>query len=128
MDDAPRDRDETSGQFVMGHNGGPGRPRGSRNLLSTQFLNDLRDAWAEHGKTALTECATKDPVQFCKIVSGLLPAHAEIDLNVDMYAGVSSVLEAFRMMSAAVGGDSERVIRGLRRTAPHLLELHDVES
>jgi hypothetical protein len=30
------------GQYVMGHNGGPGRPRGSRNRLSEQFMADLQ--------------------------------------------------------------------------------------
>jgi hypothetical protein len=118
-------RDEQTGQFLKGYRGGPGRAPGSRNKLTTEFLNDLRETWAEHGKKALEACARDKPADFCRIVAGLLPAKAELDVSLDMFSGANSVLECFRMMSAAVGGDSERVVRSLRKHAPHLLIEHD---
>ena|SRR5690242_504853 len=116
------ERDETTGRFLPGNSGFGGRKPGSRNLLSTQFLDDLRDAWAVHGKAALARCAEQSPEQFCQLVSRLLPSKAELDVQVAPFADATSVLEAFRMCSAAVNGDSERVIRGLRKHVPHLLE------
>jgi hypothetical protein len=125
-DVAPReDRDRETGRFLPGNSGFAGRPIGSRNRLTTEFLNDLREAWQKHGRAALEKCAAEDPAAFVRVVSGLLPRHAEIDVNLDMYANVDSVVEMYRMMSAAVGGDTERVIRGLRKHVPHLLLDHE---
>jgi hypothetical protein len=38
------------GRWVKGFYGGPGRPVGSRNKLSEQFLADLQEDWEQHGK------------------------------------------------------------------------------
>src|SRR4029450_11425530 len=46
-------RDPRSGRFLTGNTCGPGRKVGSRNLLTTQFLDDLRATWATHGRSAL---------------------------------------------------------------------------
>ena len=42
-------RDE-HGRWVKGFPGGPGRPVGSRNKLSEQFLADFQEDWEQHGK------------------------------------------------------------------------------
>src|SRR5262245_51687513 len=44
----PTDRNEL-GQFVKGHNGGPGRPPGSKNKLIEDFIADFHAAWQESG-------------------------------------------------------------------------------
>jgi hypothetical protein len=112
-----------NGQFLVGHTGYGGRRPGSRNKLTTEFLADLQAAWSTYGKTALERCATDDPVQFCKLVSGLLPAKAELDVSVSAFADATNVLEAFRLCSDLLGsGDPDRLTRRLRRVAPHLLE------
>ena len=46
-----------AGQFLPGHKSIGGRKRGSRNLLSEQFLGDLHDAWKRHGKAVLEAAA-----------------------------------------------------------------------
>jgi hypothetical protein len=40
-------RDANTGRFVSGNNGG-GRPKGSRNKLTTEFIDDLYAKWQEH--------------------------------------------------------------------------------
>ena len=42
-------RDER-GHWLKGFSGGPGRPVGSRNKLSEDFLRDFQDDWEQHGQ------------------------------------------------------------------------------
>ena len=70
--DKPILKDEKTGRFLTGNNGG-GRTKGARNRLGEEFVGDLYAAWQEHGRKALETSATKEPAQFCKLVSNLLP-------------------------------------------------------
>jgi hypothetical protein len=45
-------RDER-GRYLKGIAGGPGRPVGSRNKLSQDFLGDLQEDWDQHGPEIL---------------------------------------------------------------------------
>ena len=63
-----------------GQSGNPaGRPRGSRNRLSEQFLDETFEVWQEHGKSALISMATKQPSRFVRMVALLIPAHFKIE-------------------------------------------------
>jgi hypothetical protein len=53
-------RDER-GHYLKGVPGGPGRPAGSRNRLSEDFLRDLHVAWTTHGSAALDRIITDRP-------------------------------------------------------------------
>jgi hypothetical protein len=75
------ERDSRSGRFLTGNSGG-GRPKGSRNVLGEQFLDDLRETWATHGKTALARCASEEPTQFVRVIASLLPREAQLDVNI----------------------------------------------
>jgi|SRR5262245_39714222 len=103
----PNGRDPRSGQFLPGHTGLGGRPRGSRNLLTTEFLDDLRATWATHGKSALDRCAIEEPAQFVRIVAGLLPREAQLDVNVEhsIFSNVSGYAEAFSLAIGIIKGD-----------------------
>jgi len=96
------ERDQ-GGRFVIGGKPGPGRPVGSRSRLGEQFLLDLRDAWSQHGPTALARCAEEEPGQFCRIVASLLPK--TIDVNATVGVNAQSVLETFRTAVAALGNE-----------------------
>ena len=61
------------GWFHKGHAGGPGRPPGSRNKLSEDFIKDLHASWLSHGKQALLAMCTGKPADFCKMMAGLMP-------------------------------------------------------
>jgi hypothetical protein len=59
------------GHFLPGH--GMGRPKGSRNKLGEQFLSDLQKLWEQEGADVLKEARQEKPMEFAKMVAGLLP-------------------------------------------------------
>src|SRR5262245_9329311 len=61
-------RDER-GRYLKGIAGGPGRPAGSRNRLTEDFLGDLHAAWQEHGREAIDRVVGKQPEKFLAIVA-----------------------------------------------------------
>ena len=65
------DKDE-KGRFVSGNIGG-GRPPGSRNKLTEDFLADFHDAWKEHGAAALRKMAVEEPAAFVQAGVKLMP-------------------------------------------------------
>ena len=56
-------RDER-GRYLKGIAGGPGRPAGSRNKLTEEFLGDLHAAWHEHGREAIDRVVAERPEVF----------------------------------------------------------------
>jgi hypothetical protein len=75
------ERDQRNGRFVTGNIGG-GRPKGARSKLGELFLENLRDAWEEHGVEALRRCATESPDVFVKVISNLLPRDVNLNLEI----------------------------------------------
>jgi hypothetical protein len=67
-----------NGQFVKGHRGIGGRPRGSRNKLGEAFIARLYDHWIEHGSAVIAAAAKESPTAYLKVVASLLPKHLEI--------------------------------------------------
>jgi hypothetical protein len=61
-------RDER-GRYLKGIAGGPGRPPGSRNRLTEEFLGDLHAAWQEHGREAIDRVVAERPEAFLAIVA-----------------------------------------------------------
>jgi hypothetical protein len=49
------------GRYLKGVSGGPGRPIGSRNKLTEDFLRDLQADWEQHGKDILSTVREKHP-------------------------------------------------------------------
>ena len=70
-DKEPPAKDPETGRFLPGNNGGPGRPKGSRQKLADQFFHDLAEAWETSGKVALAEMLAERPHEFVKTVAGL---------------------------------------------------------
>ncbi len=65
--------------FRPGQSGNPrGRPKGSRNRISEDFLQDAYEAWSTHGKTALDKMATEEPGKFVTMIGGLVPKEFDI--------------------------------------------------
>jgi hypothetical protein len=61
-----------------GQSGNPkGRPQGSRNKLSEDFVADLHEAWLAFGKPALVTLAWTDPSTFVRVVASLIPRELE---------------------------------------------------
>lgn len=73
-------RDPETGRFQPGNNGGPGRPKGSRNKLGEAFLQDMHAAWEAQGVAAINRVIEERPQDFLKVVAGILPK--EMNVNV----------------------------------------------
>lgn len=76
----PDGRDEETGRFLTGNNGG-GRPKGSRNKLAESFLADVLEEWENHGAVAVSDMREKSPGDFVKMVAGLLPKEMTLNVN-----------------------------------------------
>jgi hypothetical protein len=90
---------------------GQGRPRGSRNRLSEQFIADLQADWEQHGADVIERVRQDDPVAYLRTVAILvrpvpdseLPknpyAHLSDDeLKAEMLAGFSKVFPELRIV------------------------------
>lgn len=72
-DKGPPERDSTTGQFIVGHTGMGGRPKGSRNKLAEVFVADLLADWELGGVAAVAQAREKDPAAYVRVVASLLP-------------------------------------------------------
>ena len=43
-------RGDQGGRFLMGHNGGPGRPKGSRNKLAQDFIDKVYEDFVSRAR------------------------------------------------------------------------------
>ena len=69
-------------QFKPGQSGNPkGRPQGSRNKLSEEFLADVHASWQVWGRPALMTAAITDPVSYVRMVASLMPRELEATLT-----------------------------------------------
>ena len=67
------------GLFKPGKSGNPaGRPKGSRNKLTEDFLKALSDDFSANGADAITACRTEKPDVYLKVIAAVIPK----DINV----------------------------------------------
>ena len=57
-----------------------GRPKGSRNKLTEDFLSVLYDDFTEHGKDALTAMRQGKPSEYIKAIVQLVPKEHKINI------------------------------------------------
>lgn len=65
--------------FQKGGPGGPGRPKGSRNVLAESFLDVLYRDWQANGVQAVAAAREESPLGYVKVIAGLLPQKLEIE-------------------------------------------------
>jgi hypothetical protein len=52
---------------------GDAKPKGSRNALCQQYIEDLQTAWQKKGIKAVLQLADEDPASFVRAVGALVP-------------------------------------------------------
>ncbi len=100
---------------------GPGRTRGSRNKLASQFFDNLYGLWGEQGEAVLRRAAFQEPMQFAAMVAKLMPQKLEISTPTDgmseeRFAELLDMAERMQALSAA------RALRSLEQSAPMTIE------
>jgi Family of unknown function (DUF5681) len=67
-----------------GQSGNPGgKPVGSRNRLQGDFLRDLADDYATHGRSALVAMRENHPADYIRMIASLLPKQIEAKRVID---------------------------------------------
>jgi len=106
-------KDAKTGRFLPGNSGFGGRPKGSRNKLTTEFFDDFYAAWQKHGALALAKVAESSPRDFVRVAAMLMPKEFELktpmdDLSdvelADLITAVQSIIAGSLALPAA-GGD-----------------------
>ena len=65
--------------WAQGQSGNPaGRPKGSKDVITKAFLEDVTEDWGSNGPATLIAAREKNPGDYCRMVASLLPK----DLNV----------------------------------------------
>lgn len=110
-------KDRDTGRFLTGNSGG-GRPKGSRQELAREFLDDMRTIWSECGKDVLMRVVESDPATFLRAMTAIMPK--EIDLNVNRFDDMS--LEQLKNQYAALAREARAL--GLDLGAGDSASLH----
>ena len=128
FDNGPKSENDT--RFKPGNPGGPGRPRGARNKLGEDFIKALADDFDQHGVAVIQEVRATDPVQYVKVIAGILPKELNVQINPLDEMTDAELIDRIRQLDAAIsaatgtggtqGGSGETIggdeLRGLR---PH---------
>jgi hypothetical protein len=97
-------------QFKPGNNANPGgKPAGARNRLQGDFMRELAEDFAEHGKNAIVACRIEKPDVYVKVIASLMPKEFEIkrpleELSEDeLVAGVAALQSYLATQGNGVG-------------------------
>ena len=68
-------------RFEKGQPGGPGRPKGSKNKLSEDFVCTLADDFEEHGAEAIVQCREDSAAKYLDIITKVLPKDYNVKVD-----------------------------------------------
>ena len=79
--------------------GNPGRPKGSRNVLTGAFIAALHRDFQAHGVETIAAARADSPLAYLKIIAALLPAKLDVAKSTGM-----SDAELIAIILAAIDG------------------------
>ncbi len=89
------------GLFKPGASGNPGgKPVGSRNKLQGDFVRELAEDFAKHGKKAIVSVREDRPADYLRVIASLMPKEIDVGtkfaaLNDDEIAAGIAALQSF---------------------------------
>lgn len=101
MSEEKPEKDDKTGRFVTGNIGG-GRPKGSRNKLGEQFIDDLYADWQAHGVETLARVRDEKPDQYLKVVASILPKDLNVNINNMDDLTDDQLIQRIRSLDAAI--------------------------
>ena len=97
------------GHYLKGMPGGPGRPLGSRNKLSEDFLCDMHAAWTAHGSAVLDRIISERPEIFFLAMTRLAQVY-RVELGKPQeLGGPCSREEALRRLEERAGSKARKM-------------------
>ncbi len=82
--------------------GNPGRPKGARNRLGEQFLEDLLASWETDGPTAIKRVIEKRPQDYLRVVASILPKDINVNVNQIESMTDEQLVERIRKLDATI--------------------------
>ena len=80
--------------FPPGHTG---RPKGTRNKLTREFIAALAKEFEEHGEGAIRIVRIEDPATFLKLIASLTPKEVDVSVAAGLDdSELESMIEALR--------------------------------
>jgi hypothetical protein len=94
------------GQFINGHIGGPGRPRGSRNKLGEEFCIALYEDFQKHGVAVIEAVRTERPADYLKLVASLVPRQIDLQSGDETFIDKDKAISVLDEMIAQVNREA----------------------
>jgi hypothetical protein len=110
---------EGSVQWQPGQSGNPnGRPLGSRNRLSNDFLVSMQEAFNKYGARACEIAAMEDPINFLRLIVAIMPKQIDLSVGVNAEQFVTTFRSALEAVQA-LGNEAPQLSR---RRSPKVID------
>jgi hypothetical protein len=112
------DRDDTTGRFLTGNNGG-GRPKGSRSKQASEFVDALQADFEQHGAGVIAKVRIENPSTYLKVVANLMPGRleaqlqADVDVRVGDFGDTNSIADVLAMVAREAGHEAALTLAGM---------------